>query len=110
MLNLFARLTLQSPAPGEGGLSFFLFIGGMFLIVYLFMIRPQVKKQKEAKTFREGLKKGDKVVSIGGTHGKVVDMNERTVLIQVDGAKIRIEKTALNPAGEASEEDIKANA
>ena len=110
MLNLFARLTLQSPAPGEGGLSFFLLIGGMFLIMYLFMIRPQVKKQKEAKTFREGLKKGDKVVSIGGIHGKVVDMNERTVLIQVDGAKIRIEKTALNPAGEASEEYIKANA
>ena len=75
MLNLFARLTLQSPAPGEGGLSFFLLIGGMFLIMYLFMIRPQVKKQKEAKTFREGLKKGDKVVSIGGIHGKVVDMN-----------------------------------
>ena len=110
MLNLFARLTLQSPAPGEGGLSFFLLIGGMFLIMYLFMIRPQVKKQKEAKTFREGLKKGDKVVSIGDIHGKVVDMNERTVLIQVDGAKLRIEKTALNPAGEASEEDIKANA
>ena len=110
MLNLFARLTLQSPAPGEGGPSFCLLIGGMFLIMYLFMIRPQVKKQKEAKTFREGLKKGDKVVSIGGIHGKVVDMNERTVLIQVDGAKIRIEKTALNPAGEASEEDIKANA
>ena len=110
MLKLFARLTLQSPAPGDSGLSFFLLIGGMFLIMYLFMIRPQVKKQKEAKTFREGLKKGDKVVSIGGIHGKVVDMNERTVLIQVDGAKIRIEKTALNPAGEASEEDIKANA
>ena len=82
----------------------------MFLIMYLFMIRPQVKKQKEDKTLGEGLKKGDKVVSIGGIHGKVVDMNERTLLIQVDGAKIRIEKTALNPAGEASEEDIKANA
>ncbi|HBP44610.1 MAG TPA: preprotein translocase subunit YajC [Flavobacteriales bacterium] len=109
MLNLFARLTLQSAAPGEGGLSFFLLIGGMFLIMYLFMIRPQVKKQKEAKTFREGLKKGDKVVSIGGIHGKVIDMNERTVLMQIDGAKIRIDKTALNPAGEASEEDIKAN-
>ncbi|MBN31799.1 MAG: preprotein translocase subunit YajC [Crocinitomicaceae bacterium] len=109
MLNLFARLTLQSTAPGEGGLSFFLLIGGMFLIMYLFMIRPQVKKQKEAKTFREGLKKGDKVVSIGGIHGKVIDMNERTVLMQIDGAKIRIDKTALNPAGEASEEDIKAN-
>jgi len=104
------HILLQSPASGEGGLSFFLLIGGMFVIMYLFMIRPQVKKQKEAKSFRESLKKGDKIVTIGGIHGKVVDMNERTVLIQVDGAKIRVEKTALNPAGEASEEDIKANA
>ena len=82
----------------------------LFMVIYLFMIRPQVKKQKQAKSFREELAKGDKVVTIGGIHGKVVDMNDRTVLIQVDGAKIRIEKTALNPAGEASEEDIKANA
>lgn len=96
-------------AQGESGMSFFILIGGMFLIMYFFMIRPQVKKQKEAKTFREGLKKGDKIVTIGGIHGKLVDISERTVLIQVDGAKIRIEKTALNPAGEASEEDIKAN-
>jgi preprotein translocase subunit YajC len=103
-------ILFQSPATGEGGMSFFLLIGGMFLIMYLFMIRPQVKKQKEAKTFRAELKKGDKVVTIGGIHGKVADMNERTVLIQVDGAKIRVEKSALNPAGEASEEDIKANA
>ena len=108
MLNLFARLTLQSPAR-EGGLSFFLLIGGMFHHVPV-RCSTTGQKTKEAKTFREGLKKGDKVVSIGGIHGKVVDMNERTVLIQVDGAKIRIEKTAPNPAGEASEEDIKANA
>ena len=110
MRSTLSHIMLQSPAAGEGGLSFFLLIGGMFVIMYLFMIRPQVKKQKEAKTFRDSLKKGDKVVTIGGIHGKVVDMNERTVLIQVDGAKIRVEKTALNPAGEASEEDIKANA
>jgi len=103
-------ILFQSPATGEGGMSFFLLIGGMFLIMYLFMIRPQVKKQKEAKSFRAELKKGDKVVTIGGIHGKVADMNERIVLIQVDGAKIRVEKSALNPAGEASEEDIKANA
>lgn len=110
MRSILSHIMFQSPAAGEGGLSFFLLIGGMFVIMYLFMIRPQVKKQKEAKTFRDSLKKGDKVVTIGGIHGKVVDMNERTVLIQIDGAKIRVEKTALNPAGEASEEDIKANA
>jgi preprotein translocase subunit YajC len=81
----------------------------MFLIMYFFMIRPQVKKQKDSKKFREGLSKGDKVVTIGGIHGKVVDMNDRTVLLQIDGAKVRVEKSALNPGGEASEEDIKTN-
>jgi preprotein translocase subunit YajC len=101
--------TILLQAQSEGGMSFFILIGGMFLIMYLFMIRPQVKKQKESKKFREGLSKGDKVVTIGGIHGKVVDMNEQTVLLQIDGAKIRIEKSALNPAGEASEEDLKSN-
>ena len=90
-------------------MSFYLLIGGMFLIMYFFMIRPQVKKQKDSKKFREGLSKGDKVVTIGGIHGKVVDMNDRTVLLQIDGAKVRVEKSALNPGGEASEEDIKTN-
>ncbi len=101
--------TILLQAQSEGGMSFFILIGGMFLIMYLFMIRPQVKKQKESKKFRESLSKGDKVVTIGGVHGKVVDMNEQTVLLQIDGAKIRIEKSALNPAGEASEEDVKSN-
>ena len=105
-MTLFSIL-LQAQA--EGGMSFYLLIGGMFLIMYFFMIRPQVKKQKDSKKFREGLAKGDKVVTIGGIHGKVVDMNDRTVLLQIDGAKIRVEKSALNPAGEASEEDIKTN-
>ena len=96
-------------AQAEGGMPFFLLIGGMFLIMYFFMIRPQVKKQKESKKFREGISKGDKVVTIGGIHGKVVEMNERTILLQIDGAKIRVEKSALNPTGEVSEEDIKSN-
>lgn len=102
-----AHIILQ--ASNEGGLSFFLLIGGMFLIMYFFMIRPQVKKQKEAKSFRDSIKKGDKVVTIGGVHGKIVELNDRTALLQIDGAKIRVEKTALNPGGEASEEAIQAN-
>ena len=66
--------------------------------MYLFKIRPVKSVEPKCSGI---LKKGDKVVTIGGIHGKVVDMNERTVLIQVDGAKIRVEKNALNPAGEA---------
>jgi len=59
------------------------------------MIRPNMKKQKEAKKFREGIKNGDKVVTIGGIHGKVLEVSETTVLIQSEGSKLRIEKSAI---------------
>ncbi|MEM6629947.1 MAG: preprotein translocase subunit YajC [Bacteroidota bacterium] len=75
---------------------FFIAILGVF---YFFMIRPQQKKQKEERVFREQLKKGDKVVTIGGIHGKVTSMNETSAVIQVDdNTKIRFEKTALRPS------------
>jgi preprotein translocase subunit YajC len=67
----------------------------MIVIFYFFMIRPNMKKQKEAKKFREGIKNGDKVVTIGGIHGKVLEVSETTVLIQSEGSKLRIEKSAI---------------
>ena len=100
-----ALLLQAAPAPG-GDYSFLLMIGGMVAIMYFFMIRPQMKKQKEAKSFRESLQKGDRVVTIGGLHGKVVDLNAKTALLQIDGAKIRVELTALNPAGEVDAEEM----
>ena len=69
---------------------------GMILIVfYFFMIRPQMKKQKELKKFRESLKTGDKVVTIGGIHGKILEVNDATVLISSEGSKIRLDKSAI---------------
>ena len=100
---------LAQAAPGTD-YGFFLMIGGMFLIMYLFMIRPQMKKQKEAKSFREAIKKGDKVVTIGGIHGKVGDVSDRTVLLLCESGKLRVEKTAVNPSGESSEEAVQQNA
>jgi preprotein translocase subunit YajC len=98
---------LQTPAPAAGGdWSFLIMMGGMFVIMYFFMIRPQMKRQKESRKFREGLAKGDSVVTIGGIHGKIVDMNERTVLLAVDGAKIRVERTAINPGGQVDEQEL----
>lgn len=98
-------------ANGEegGGLSFFLLLGGMFLIMYLFMIRPQVKRQKEAKKFREALQKGDSVVTLGGIHGKVVEISETTVVISAEQGKLRVEKTAL-AAGGFNEQDLQKKA
>ena len=63
----------------------------------MFMIRPQVKKSKDQKKFNEALKKGDRVVTIGGIHGKVGEVKEATVTIEVEGGvKLKVEKTAVS--------------
>ena len=90
-------------------LSFFLQAGGqasgtstiimmvlLFAVFYFFMIRPQQKKAKEARKFRENLQKGARVVTIGGLHGKVAEVSEKTVLLEAaDGVKLRFEKSAI---------------
>ena len=85
---------------GDGILMNILFIGLMFFVFYFFMIRPQMKKQKELKKFRDGLAKGDHVVSIGGIHGKVLELTDTTVLIESEKTKIRLDKSAVNQSGE----------
>ena len=72
----------------------------MIAVFYFFMIRPQMKKQKELKKFREGLKPGDKIVTIGGIHGKILEIADSTVLIQSEGTKLRLEKSAVSSAME----------
>ncbi|MBC9811887.1 preprotein translocase subunit YajC [Crocinitomicaceae bacterium CZZ-1] len=64
-------------------------------VFYFFMIRPQMKKQKELKKFRENLSQGDKVVTIGGIHGKILEVSDTTVLISSEGTKLRFEKSAI---------------
>jgi preprotein translocase subunit YajC len=81
---------------GEGGsqLIFLVLIMGVF---YFFMIRPQMKKQKELKKFRESLQQGDKVVTIGGIHGKILEVSDTNVLLSCEGgAKLRVEKSAVS--------------
>ena len=68
----------------------------MLVVFYFFMIRPQMKKQKELKKFREGLSVGDKIVTIGGVHGKILEVAESTILIGVDSGKMRIDKSAIS--------------
>ncbi|MCL4147873.1 UNVERIFIED_CONTAM: hypothetical protein GTU68_004725 [Idotea baltica] len=74
----------------------FAFFAAIIAVFYFFMIRPQQKKQKEEQSFRDGLAKGDKVVTIGGIHGEIEKIDERSALVRVDNnTKLRIEKTAL---------------
>jgi preprotein translocase subunit YajC len=70
---------LQADAGGNP-LIFFVLVFGVF---WFFMIRPQVKKQKQERKFREEIKKGDKIITSGGLHGKVVEVSDKTVKIDV---------------------------
>ena len=71
----------------------------IFVIFWLFFIRPQNKRAKEQQKFRENLKKGDKIVTIGGIHGKIIEVRENTVLVSVDpNASIEFEKSAIIPS------------
>ena len=89
-------LLLAAPAAQGGGLSMWVMLILIFGVMWLFMIRPQRKQQKELQAFRDGLKKGDKVVTVGGIYGTVAEVKEGTVLIEVDNnVKIRVSKQAL---------------
>ena len=89
-------LLQAAPAAQGGGLSMWIMLILIFGVMWLFMIRPQRKQQKELQAFRDGLKKGDKVVTVGGIYGTVVEVKEGTVLIEVDNnVKIRVSKQAL---------------
>ena len=67
--------------------------------MYFFMIRPQIKKQKKAENYRDSLKKGDKIVTIGGIHGKVVEVSKNTFTIDTGfDRKLKIEKSAVSSA------------
>lgn len=98
----------MSPAEGAGdggGIQTLLMFGLIFIVFYFFMIRPQVKKQKEQKKFREALGKGDRIVTIGGIHGKIAELKEDTVVIEVEGGnRLKIEKSAI--AQEFSSEEM----
>jgi preprotein translocase subunit YajC len=83
-----------------GGANQLVMIVLMIGVFYFFMIRPQMKKQKELKKFREALKAGDKIVTIGGIHGKILEISDTTVLIQSEGTKLRLEKSAVSSAME----------
>jgi preprotein translocase subunit YajC len=96
-MNILNFVLLMMPQEGgEGGSTqFIIMILLMIVVFYFFMIRPQMKKTKEQKKFREGLQKGDKVITIGGIHGKVLEVKETTMIIETEGqGRLKIEKSA----------------
>ena len=94
-MNTFTLLQAAQPAQG-GGWQMWVMLLLIFVVMWFFMIRPQRKQQKELENFRNSLKKGDKVVTIGGIYGTVCEIKENDVLIEVDNnVKIRVSKQAL---------------
>ena len=96
-MNFFTLLQVAPAAqPQGGGWSMWIMLALIFVVMWFFMIRPQRKQQKELQAFRDGLKKGDKVVTIGGIYGTVCEIKEGSVLIEVDNnVKIRVSQNAL---------------
>ena len=92
-----AVIFLQATGGGAGYMQLFLLVG-MILVFWLFMIRPQAKKAKQAKSFQENLQKGDRIVTIAGIHGRVNKMNEDgTIDIETSpGSYLKIEKSAIS--------------
>jgi preprotein translocase subunit YajC len=68
----------------------------MFAVIYFFMIRPQVKKQKVEKKFQGDINKGDKVVTTSGIHGKISDLNDATCVIETGAGRIKFERSAIS--------------
>ena len=94
MFTLLQTAAAQQPAGSAW--SMWIMLALIFVVMWFFMIRPQRKQQKELQNFRDGHKKGDKVVTIGGIYGTVDEIKEGTVLINVDkDVKIRVSKNAL---------------
>lgn len=96
-VNLLQTAAASATAPtGQMGSLVFTIVA-MILIFYFFLIRPQKKQEKETKKMLDALKKGDKIVTIGGIYGTIFNVTESTVVIKVDdNTKIEFSKTAVS--------------
>lgn len=96
MLNLLNVFLFAPPKEGENPLMSFLPLILILVVFYFFMIRPNMKKQKEIRQFREGLKVGDRVITTGGIYGKIAEVRENAVILEVeDKMRLKIDKAAL---------------
>lgn len=96
MISTVLQTAPQAAGSAGSSLSMWIMLILIFVVMWFFMIRPQRKQQKALEEMRRSLKKGDKVVTAGGIYGVVADVEERTVLIKVDGeVKLRVDKSSI---------------
>lgn len=106
-------IMLDAAGMGGGGVANLLMIVALIAIFYFFMIRPQSKKQKEIRKFREGLSTGDKVITAGGIYGRIKEIKENVIVLEIaDNVRIKIDKgsvyPSVNAANEANPQDTKS--
>lgn len=96
LLSILLQAPLAESTQQGGGWMQMVMIGLIVVVFYFFMIRPQMKRAKEQKNFRESLQKGQKIVTIGGIHGKIISMDEQTATIEVaHEIRLVVEKSAI---------------
>ena len=96
MNNLLNVLLMAQPTEGQNPFTSFLPLLLIIVVFYFFMIRPQMKRQKDLRKYREALQKGDKVVTTGGIYGKVDGLKDNYVIVEVDNnVKLKIDKSAI---------------
>ena len=108
MTNSIFLFLAQSKSPGGSSqLPFMILIGGMIFLMYFFMLRPQSKQRKEHQMMLGELKKGDKVVTVGGIYGVVTNVKDKTVIVRVaDNVKLEVLRSGIAQVV-TSKEDIK---
>jgi len=95
-MNTFLFIFLMPQSEGQSPLPSFIFLLLIIVVFYMFMIRPQMRRQKELKTYREALQKGDKVITTGGIYGKITDLKDSTITVEIsDNVRIKIDKSAI---------------
>jgi len=106
-MKLLSILLLGQSNGESGGSSVIIFWIAILAVFYFFMIRPQQQKQKKAKNFRKELKKGQNVVTIGGVHGRIAEVQENIVILDVEkGAKLKVDIAAISYESAASEQEL----
>ncbi len=99
MSFVFSVYAQGGKSPGSGGMagSFIPMMVVMFIVIYFFMIRPEQRKQKDKKNMMENLKKGDKILTIGGIYGTVGNIKDDTVMVRIgDNTTVKFAKSAIS--------------
>ncbi len=108
-MNIYYLVAMTPQGQGGGGMFSTLVMFGLIIFIFYFMIlRPQQNRQKERQKMLEAVKKGDKVVTVGGLHGTVIGLEDKTVLVQIaDNVKVKFDKSAISGIGGGVEGESK---